>query len=99
MEKKRMKISELKVLSVERDSYVPKGQREGDMVASCMDGSSKPVKMFFNVHLSGDDLAKHGTKIVGKVIEVENMTADSRLNIPFAGAPLKVSGFQIVKVA
>ena len=92
-----MKISELKVLSVGRDSYVPKGQREGDMVARCMDGGAVPMSMFVNVHLSGDDAAKHGGKIAGKLIEVE-VSGDGRLNIPFAGAPLKVSGGMIVKV-
>jgi hypothetical protein len=78
---------------------VPKGQREGDMVAGCMDAGSKAVKMFVNVHLMGDDIAKHGLKLVNKVIEVENATADARLNIPFAGAPLKLTGFSITKVA
>ena len=73
-----MKISELKVLSVGRDSYVPKGQREGDMVARCMDGGAVPVSMFVNVHLSGDDAAKHGGKIAGKIIEVE-ISGDGRL--------------------
>ena len=92
-----MKISELRVLSVGRDSYVPKGQREGDMVARCMDGGAVPVSMFVNVHLSGDDVVKHGAKITGKSIEVE-ISGDGRLNIPFAGAPLKVSGGVIVKV-
>jgi len=92
-----MKISELKVLSVGRDSYVPKGQREGDMVARCMDAGAVPMSMFVNVHLSSDDVVKHGGKIAGKVIDVE-MGGDGRLNIPFAGAPLKVSGGMIVKV-
>ena len=77
----KMKISELKVLSVGRDSYVPKGQREGDMVARCMDGGAVPMSMFVNVHLSGDDAMKHGAKLAGKIIEVE-VSGDGRLNIP-----------------
>lgn len=93
-----MKIGELRVLSVGRDSYVPKGAKEGDMVARCMDGGASPMSMFVNVHLSGDDVAKHAAKIGGKVLEVES-GADARLNIPFAGAPLKVIGFQIIKVS
>jgi hypothetical protein len=92
-----VKISELKVLSVGRDSYVPKGQREGDMVARCMDGGVNPVTMFVNVHLSGDDATKHGAKLAGKIIEVE-ISGEGRLNIPFAGAPLKVTGGSVVKV-
>ena len=92
-----MKIAELKVLSVGRDSYVAKGAREGDMVARCMDGGANPMSMFINVHLSGDDVAKFGGKIAGKIIEVET-GGDGRLNIPFAGAPLKVMGASIIKV-
>lgn len=92
-----MKISELKVLSVARDSYVPKGQSQGDMVARCMDGGASPITMFVNVHLSADDNAKHGDKLKDKTIEVE-LVADGRLNIPFAGAPLKVTGCKVLKV-
>ena len=67
------------------------------MVARCMDGGASPMTMFVNVHLSGDDASKHGAKIVGKLIEVE-ISGDGRLNIPFAGAPLKVTGGVVAKV-
>ena len=92
-----MKIGELKVLSVGRDSYVPKGQREGDIVARCMDAGAVPIRCRRTCICRGDDVVKHGQKIAGKVIEVE-IGGDGRLNIPFAGAPLKVSGGVIVKV-
>jgi len=94
----RMKITELKVLDVERDDYIPKGQREGDMVASCQDSDNKGIKMYINVHLSAEDLLKHAkSSLIGKVIDVSFVTK-SRLNIPFAGAPLKITGGQIVKI-
>jgi hypothetical protein len=92
-----MKIAELKVLSVGRDNYVAKGAREGDMVARCMDGGANPMSMFINVHLSGDDVTKFSAKLVGRIIEVET-GVDGRINIPFAGAPLKIMGASIIKV-
>jgi hypothetical protein len=89
------KISGLEVLGMLRGNYTPKGAKEPTMIISCI---ATPMKMFVDVELTGEDVGRLSGKVKkGMVLELE-LSAGGRVNIPFAGSPLKISGAEAIKV-
>ena len=89
-------MCELEVMEVGRGTYIPKGAREANMVISCV---ASPMKLFVDVELTAEDAAKYsdGKLKKGQRIDVQ-FPVNGRVNIPFAGSPLKCSGGVVVKV-
>ena len=88
-----MKLTELRALSLGRDSYIPAGEKEGRMLLTCMDGRTdgqKPITQFFEYAITDDELKKYpGEKIVGHIVSIQ---LDRAPMIPFAGAAMKLTG-------
>jgi hypothetical protein len=82
-------MSEMKVMNVSRDSYVPKGKTQGDMLLKLMDGSTTLfVEQFVNVTLTPEQVANVVPKLkLGQSIISFRLT--EKFREVFAGAPLK----------
>jgi hypothetical protein len=91
-------MNEMKVMNVSRDSYVPKGKSQGDMLLKLMDGSTTSfVEQFVNVVLSPEQVAtfvprlKMGVSVVG-------FRLTEKFREVFAGAPLKTGVVEFLTV-
>ena len=93
-----MIMNEMKVMNVSRDSYIPKGRAQGDMLLKLMDGSAVSfVEQFVNVVLTPEQVAnlvpklKMGVSVVG-------FRLTEKFREVFAGAPLKTGVVEFLTI-
>jgi hypothetical protein len=93
-----MIMTEMKVMNVGRDSYVPRGKTQGDMLLKLMDGSTVGlVEQFVNVVLTPEQVAtlvpkfKMGVSVVG-------FRVTEKFREVFAGAPLKTGVVEFLSI-
>lgn len=84
-----MILSEMKFMCMTRDSYVPKGKSQGDMLMKLMDGwTGGLVEQFVNVTLTDEQVANFVPKLK-PAVSVVSFRLHDKFREVFAGAPLK----------
>ena len=93
-----MILSEMRVMGIVRDSYIPKGEMQGRMQAKLIDGSTTSmVEQFVNVNLTAEQVAKviPKLKVGASIVSVRCL---DKMREVYAGAPLKVAIVEFLEI-